>query len=245
MVMNVIQTILFNQGLSLFFWIVLYPLAQWRQVSCFLPLPSFTIFVRDIFLFLCIEEPLFYFSHRLLHTRYLYNRIHSIHHRFITPIAVAAIYAHPIEHIIANLLPVFAGPLIFGSHLSVITIWQVIATLSAVNTHCGYHLPFFPSPQAHDYHHKVFTANYGVMGLCDYLFGTDALFRKSQFYPYHRTYFSLDAYTPGIDHRQRMQSKHMDEKENDTGKEYQNESYVGDDNNEDGRISNKPILGSM
>lgn len=29
-----------------------------------------------------------------------------------------------------------------------------MALLSTLNAHCGYHFPFFPSPEAHDFHHQ-------------------------------------------------------------------------------------------
>ncbi|KAG0236681.1 Chromosome 5 4 [Mortierella sp. GBA43] len=43
---------------------------------------------------------------------------------------------------------------------------------NAINSHCGFHLPLFPSPLAHDLHHEVFNKNYGPVGILDWFHGT-------------------------------------------------------------------------
>jgi sterol desaturase/sphingolipid hydroxylase (fatty acid hydroxylase superfamily) len=55
-----------------------------------------------------------------------------------------------------------------------------LALLSTLNAHSGYHFPLFPSPEAHDFHHLKFTQCYGVLGILDYLHGTDTLFRSNK-----------------------------------------------------------------
>ena len=47
--------------------------------------------------------------------------IHKFHHEWTAPVGVASIYAHPLEHLLSNLLPVFIGPFIMKSHLA--TMW--------------------------------------------------------------------------------------------------------------------------
>lgn len=51
------------------------------------------------------------------------------------------------------MLPVVVGPILMGSHLSSITMWFSLALIITSISHCGYHLPFLPSPEFHDYHH--------------------------------------------------------------------------------------------
>ena len=94
-----------------------------------------------------------FYIFRLFHNRFLYKRFHKRHHEWQAPIAVTAIYAHPLEHAGSNLLPPFLGPLILGSHIATSWLWFSLAILSTLNAHSGYHLPFFPSPEAHDFHH--------------------------------------------------------------------------------------------
>ena len=198
-VLRCVQQVLVNQFLVAIPTVALtYPLAVWRGVGFDLPLPSFERFCLDMAVLLLVEEALFYYMHRALHSPRLYGRVHKQHHEWTAPIAVATNYCSPLEHLLSNLIPALAGPLLCGSHLSVIWVWQAIATLTSVNTHSGYHLPFMPSPEAHDFHHLRFNVNFGVLGLLDWLHGTDGPFRASQQYRYHKTFFSAGAYEPGL-----------------------------------------------
>ena len=103
---------------------------------------------------------MFFACCRLFHHPSIYRHIHKIHHEWTAPIGIVSIYAHPLEHLIANVLPVAMGPLVMGSHIATAWMWFSMALLTTVNTHSGYHLPFMPSPEAHDFHHlkSVFSA---------------------------------------------------------------------------------------
>lgn len=55
-----------------------------------------------------------------------------------------------------------------GCHVAVIYYWYAVATVVTILQHSGYHLPFLPSPEFHDYHHaRPAAGNYGAIGLCD------------------------------------------------------------------------------
>ncbi|KIH68700.1 fatty acid hydroxylase family protein [Ancylostoma duodenale] len=69
--------------------------------------------------------------------------------------AITSIYCHPIEHALSNLAPVLLGPTLCGAHVTTLWIWACVAVMSTTFSHSGYHFPFQPSPEAHDYHHKV------------------------------------------------------------------------------------------
>jgi hypothetical protein len=90
---------------------------------------------------------------RVLHNGYLYRFIHKRHHEWIAPIAVTAMYCHPIESIFSNMVPIFLGVFIMGSHVATAWLWFSLAILFTLNAHSGYHLPFLPSPEFHDFHH--------------------------------------------------------------------------------------------
>lgn len=94
-------------------------------------LPTAFEFARDFILSLLLREALFYYSHRLLHVPYLYKLIHKKHHRFTAPIALAAQYAHPIEQIFANALPISLPPQILHSHVC-ISLALCLSILSSV-----------------------------------------------------------------------------------------------------------------
>lgn len=94
-----------------------------------------------------------YWRFRLLHHPRLYKHIHKVHHEWTAPVSFIGNYCHPVEHIISNIMPVLIGPLIMGSHLMTVWMWICMAITSTQISHAGYHLPFLPSPEAHDYHH--------------------------------------------------------------------------------------------
>lgn len=79
-----------------------------------------------------------------------------------------------------------------GSHLATSWLWFSLAILRTLNDHSGYHLPGFPSPEAHDYHHMKFTECYGFLGILDYLHGTDRTFRASANFKRHTVSMSLE-----------------------------------------------------
>ena len=189
---KVIRIVLLNQFYALLFNFIAYSFSSYFIHTG--KLPSFNHLIYELFFFMVIEEIFFYYGHRLLHSKLFYGAIHKIHHEWTSPIGVVAIYCHPIEHIMTNIFPVLLGPLIMKSHIAVIWLWSSIAIFNAILTHSGYHLPWMLSPEAHDYHHKIFTEIYGIFGILDYLHGTDKRFRKSPHYKLDKIYYD-DSYT--------------------------------------------------
>uniref|UniRef100_A0A2M4AIN1 Putative sterol desaturase n=1 Tax=Anopheles triannulatus TaxID=58253 RepID=A0A2M4AIN1_9DIPT len=178
---TVIWQVLANQiatGLPLVFG--LYCLLPLQSRNDIRRLPTFLTALWQLAVCVLIEEPLFYYSHRLLHHGQLYRYIHKRHHEWTAPIAITAIYCHPVEHALSNLLPVGVGVLTTGCHISVAWLWFTLAISNTLHVHSGYHLPFLPSPEQHDFHHLKFNQCYGVLGVLDWLHGTNELFFRSK-----------------------------------------------------------------
>jgi len=172
---------------SIFNWAVLglpymYLLAHYVMPTEAPSIPSVAIFVRDLLVYIIVEEVLFFLTHRAVHHPVLYAPIHKFHHTYTAPFGIAAIYAHPIEHLLANVMPVSMGPILLQSHPLVPMLWGVLALFNTMTVHSGYDFTsfiIFPPPYFHDWHHEKFTENFGTSLFMDKLFGTSTGFEAA------------------------------------------------------------------
>lgn len=115
--------------------------------------PSFLRLIVDVSCYSWIHEIMFYCSHRMLHHKWFYKRFHKQHHEWKAPMAIAALYCHPLEQVLCNFLPSAAGFLVMRSTIASGSIWLAITAVKTLHEHSGYHLPFVLNAEFHDYHH--------------------------------------------------------------------------------------------
>ena len=124
-------------------------------------------FLLSIPVVLLLQDTLFYWTHRALHTRWLFRRVHRVHHASVHPTAWAAYSFHPVEAAVEILLVtsiVFLVPV----HPLAMAVAQTLSMLFNAYGHCG--REFLPprarrwlnTSTAHSAHHRVGHGNYGL-----------------------------------------------------------------------------------
>merc|ERR1712000_49557 len=103
------------------------------------------------------------------------------------PCALAAIYSHPLEFLICDILPLGSGLFVMGSNIFVMITFVFFAIVGTQNHHCGFRFPHVPTgdhqPDFHDEHHEKFTGNYGNTGLLDVFHGTLLPKARKHYFP--------------------------------------------------------------
>jgi len=142
-------------------------------------LPSIVQIILDVLTCMILREVLFYYSHRMLHLPLLYPKIHKVHHRFTAPVALAARYAHPLEHLLSNTLPISIPPTVLHCHVLSFWLFLAVELLETTTVHSGYDF-LGGIAKRHDTHHEKFLVNFGAIGFLDWVHGTDKMKRHKK-----------------------------------------------------------------
>ena len=126
----------------------------------------------SLVLMMLMHDAYFYWTHRWMHHKAIYQQVHSVHHASLKPSAWASFSFHPIESIIeAAILPLLV---LFVPIHPMMLIWHLtFMTLTAVINHLGFEvLPrnsfgrfvghWFITGSHHSQHHRFFNYNYGL-----------------------------------------------------------------------------------
>jgi lathosterol oxidase len=129
-------------------------------------------FWLSVLLMLILHDTFFYWLHRVMHSRFLFARMHRIHHESVYPTAFAAYSFHPLEAL-AEALLVTIVIYVLPVHPVAFLMFQTISTAYNVYGHCG--REFYPQSTAshwlgkwlntstlHSRHHLKGRGNYGL-----------------------------------------------------------------------------------
>lgn len=130
-----------------------------------------------------IHDTYFYWTHRLMHHKRLFNTFHLVHHKSTNPSPWAAYAFHPLEAIVENgIFLVFAFS--FPLHKSQIPLFFLFSIIYNIYGHLGWELypkgfnksligKWINTSVCHNQHHKYFKGNYGLYFLFwDRIMGT-------------------------------------------------------------------------
>jgi sterol desaturase/sphingolipid hydroxylase (fatty acid hydroxylase superfamily) len=138
--------------------------------------PAWSDLALGLVVVFVLDDIVFYAWHRVLHeNKWLYNKIHRIHHKAFSPLPYEFLYVHPIEWMVGTLGPILgftAVALIWGS-IPVWTLWSfaILRNVHELDIHSGIRsvvgtkIPFFGATEHHDLHHaKPTKGNYSSVG---------------------------------------------------------------------------------
>ena len=129
-------------------------------------------FFAAFFIMLILHDTYFYWSHRLMHHKRLFNYFHLVHHQSVNPSPWAAYAFHPLEAIVeVGIVLIFSFTIpIHTFHLPFFFLFMIVYN---VYGHLGYELypkGFSKNPIGkwintsvnHNQHHQYYKGNYGL-----------------------------------------------------------------------------------
>jgi len=126
-----------------------------KNLSCSIPLSL-------------LSSIIFYYTHRILHTKYLYGIVHKQHHLYNHPSSFVGLYTSLPEYIFSNCTSFFIPHLIMRSHPYFILGYNFIGLCDVFINHTSYSFnnnildTLFGGSYFHYIHHAKFKYNYGL-----------------------------------------------------------------------------------
>ena len=115
-----------------------------------------------------------YVWHRAMHTRFLYTRLHKLHHYYKAPTPFDDMFVHPLE--VTGYYMILYGPVVlFRLHWASLLVYAAIMGTAGMLDHSGVRLNILGvyTTEDHDIHHELYSYNYGFpFPFVDQLVGT-------------------------------------------------------------------------
>ncbi|OMO79030.1 Fatty acid hydroxylase [Corchorus capsularis] len=130
--------------------------------------PSVLVMFRQIIIAMLVFDTYQYFLHRYLHqNKFLYKHLHSKHHSLVVSYPFGAIYSHPIEGLLFDIIGGSLAIYFSGMTPRTSAFFSSFCAMKSVDDHCGLLLPwnpfhfFFQNNTAyHDLHHQLYGGKY-------------------------------------------------------------------------------------
>ena len=142
---------------------------------------SLVICILEIVFVLFVDDFFFYILHRGMHeNKYIYKKIHKIHHRANVPIPLEYIYVHPLEWMTGMIGPFIAMYLLGGISFISYCFYLIIRNVHEIHIHSGIkssklfkYFNLYGHNEHHDVHHSKRNGNYAsTFVLWDLIFKT-------------------------------------------------------------------------
>ena len=145
----------------------------------------------SFFLIILMHDIYFYVTHRLMHTKWLFSKIHAFHHQSSNPTPLTSFSFTIWESIVQlSFLPIALA--IFPFHVTIIGLFLWTTQIQNAYIHCGYSFRpqllknkwfywLFGNPVHHNVHHEYSDGNYGLyFNFLDIIFKTNSPHYKDQ-----------------------------------------------------------------
>jgi len=180
------ETILHKTSSILLSPILYYIFTYFGHVEIHGTRPPWSTILYQLVLFILSEDTIFFWTHYLFHTPWLYKNIHKKHHVYKQPTGVTAVLSDPIETIQTQFAFWFMPMFVRETHIFTLCLWITIRVYQTIIAHSGYNFPYIstqywlpelmPGAIAHDFHHQHGKWNYGsFFSIWDRLMGTHRL----------------------------------------------------------------------
>jgi methylsterol monooxygenase len=123
--------------------------------------------IWELCLTILVTDIIFYTTHRIMHSRYLY-KYHKIHHEVTLPVSISALYVSDFYSFFNNTLPFILPSFFICSNVMTIKIWFCLIISESIFSHAGY----YGWSEVHDKHHTKNNVNFGNNIFMDKLFKT-------------------------------------------------------------------------
>jgi len=154
--------LIYAPGLAYFTFATNESFFTWRIAE----LPTTLTTAWQLFVCMVLEDAMFYWLHRMLHSKQLYF-IHKQHHEYKNTVGICSEYTSLWEAMLLG-VPFIAGPQLLGIHVYTYYLWLALRVFQSVDAHSGYEFPFIPftllpyldTASNHELHHRYSTGNY-------------------------------------------------------------------------------------
>jgi sterol desaturase/sphingolipid hydroxylase (fatty acid hydroxylase superfamily) len=118
--------------------VIMFLLHEYVSSPSTLPLPSPFVVLQHMACAKLFNSVFFYWTHRWLHSPYMYRRFHKQHHEYKGTIGVAAEFANPVESLISNVFPTVGYCFFARVHPLIFFVWLSSRLVETYEAHSGF-----------------------------------------------------------------------------------------------------------
>jgi sterol desaturase/sphingolipid hydroxylase (fatty acid hydroxylase superfamily) len=103
-------------------------------------LPAAPVLFCHLVVCFLLNECMFFWGHRALHSPLLYRRVHKVHHQYVGTRSFAAEHSHPLEQVLTGHVPFLVGLFACRAHFHTTCVWFFCRLIQTYEGHSGYFL---------------------------------------------------------------------------------------------------------